>query len=37
MECSYVHSHHNAKVPELEGTSALQEHLCLLLLGMHLA
>lgn len=36
MECSYVCSQNNAKVPELEATSALQEHLCLLL-GMHLA
>lgn len=34
---SYMCSHHDAKVPELEVTSALQEDLCFLLLGMHLA
>lgn len=27
MECSHMCSHHNATVPELEATSALQEHL----------
>lgn len=37
MECSYVHSHHDAKVPELEATNALQKHLGLFLLRMHLA
>lgn len=36
MENSYVDSHHNAKAPELEAANAVQDYLCLLLLGMHL-
>lgn len=37
MECRYVHFLHDVRVPKLEATNALQEHLGLLLLGMHLA